>query len=193
MCISDTVSACLTRLPRPPDHPKLCDIHTGNYHSFSISFDYCEQRDGEERTTSPNKVFEKASSRVLHAMGSLQTPSQSSVSRVRSRTNVDDANVCVVLAHFYCRKPNWSARVYYYPLLALRSSLFALPSSLFPPSFFLLFRSLFRESTQLPSLAWLEPSFHHGTGSNAISCPEYKSRCFLSRVSRRLSGRDHYH
>lgn len=45
-----------------------CDIHTGNYHSFSISFDYCEQRDGEERTTSPNKVFEKASSRVLHAM-----------------------------------------------------------------------------------------------------------------------------
>lgn len=97
-----------------------CDIHAGNYHSFSISFDYCEQRDGEERTTSPNKVFEKASSRVLHAMEPPDTITAER-SRVRSRTNdVDDANVCVVLAHFYCRKPNWSARVYYYTLLALR-------------------------------------------------------------------------
>lgn len=42
-------------------------------------------------------------------------------------------NVCVVLAHFYRRKPNWSARVYYYyyhhhPLLLLLSlSLFFFP------------------------------------------------------------------
>lgn len=51
--------------------------------------------------------------------------------------------MCAVLAHFYCRKPNWSARVYYYPRV---------PSS---RSFFLLFRSLFRESThrRRPGLA----------------------------------------
>lgn len=77
-------------------------------------------------------------------------------------------NVCGVLAHFYCRKPNWSARVYYY----YHSSPSNSPLSLSSP----FFKSLFRESTP----TWLEPRLPRH-GSNPISRPEYKSRCFLFR------------
>lgn len=61
-----------------------------------------------------------------------------------------DARVCVVLAHFYCRKPNWSARDYRAPC-SRSPTFFLVPVSAVRSS-------LFRESTHRP--AWLEPLLH---------------------------------
>lgn len=61
-----------------------------------------------------------------------------------------------VLAHFYCRKPNWSARVctpsFLSPRVGGASSLPSLPLFLS-----LTQESLFRESTGLPHNSWLSP------------------------------------
>lgn len=63
-----------------------------------------------------------------------------------------DAWVCVVLAHFYCRKPNWSTRDYRVPC-SRSPTLFPLP--LTPPFARVYF------ANPPTTLAWLEPLFYH--------------------------------
>ena len=86
--------------------------------------------------------------------------------------------MCVVLAHFYCRKPNWSARVSARPPSS-RSPSNPLPS--FPPA-----RRVYFANPPTAPLARLEPLFQ-GYVPAAHRVLNTNRECFLSRVPQDFS------
>lgn len=111
------------------------------------------------------------------------TRSQPAITHTYVFTTPSCQRARAVLAHFYCRKPNWSARVYYHYHCYYPSSSSSLLLSFFPT---LSSRVYFANPPTTPTRLGSNPGFH-ATLATPYRVLNTNRDASFSRVSRRLS------